>query len=82
MWTRVSAAADFSMWVAFAVGAIAGAIVMTVVFKWALVVMSAVGGAGLITWALPLEGVGEAAVFVALAMAGIIFQGRALVARE
>ena len=64
-------------WLAFAVGGVLGLILISMLFDWALVILSAIAGAALIS---PLPKLGselEAGLFVVLALAGMVIQARA-----
>ncbi|HEV3392481.1 MAG TPA: hypothetical protein VG103_03125, partial [Chthoniobacterales bacterium] len=58
----------------FIVGGIIGAILLLAVFDWALIVMSAVVGAHLISHTVVLPPTGATLLFVGLAAIGIIVQ--------
>jgi hypothetical protein len=60
--------------VTFIVGGIIGAILLLAVFDWALIVMSAVVGAHLISHTVVLPATGATLLFVGLAAIGIIVQ--------
>jgi uncharacterized protein DUF4203 len=58
----------------FLIGGIIGAILLLVVFDWALIVLSAVVGAHLIQSAIALPPTGAAILFVALVVVGVVVQ--------
>jgi hypothetical protein len=58
----------------FLIGGIIGAILLLVVFDWALIVLSAVVGAHLIQSAIALPPTGAGILFVALAVIGVVVQ--------
>ena len=62
----------------FLVGGIIGALLLLMVFDWALIVLSAVVGAHLIQNALMLPQSGSTILFVALAVIGIIVQAASM----
>ena len=60
----------------FVIGGILGAILLSVLFDWALIFLSSITGAILISRALPLEPSMNLALFVVLLIAGIFIQSR------
>src|SRR5437867_3271352 len=58
-------------WLTFIIGGIIGAVLLLVLFDWALIVLSAVVGAYLIQSAIALPTAGMAVLFVALAIVGV-----------
>ncbi len=68
--------ADYAQygWLTFFVGGIVGALLLTVLFDWALIFLSSFEGAHLITTALQLPERGALILLVLLAAAGVIFQ--------
>ncbi len=66
------------VWIVYVVGGVLGAVLMSLVFEWALIVLSAIAGGVLITRALPLHQPWSGVVFLLILVAGIAFQGRAL----
>lgn len=65
-------------WIAALVGAILGAILMLVLFKWALIVFSAIAGAHLLSISFLLSPQLRGALFLVLAIFGILIQARQL----
>lgn len=61
-------------WLPFVVGGILGALLMSVVFDWALIILSSLTGAILIARYLPLPGQFTAIVVVALFIIGMVTQ--------
>jgi hypothetical protein len=61
-------------WLTFLIGGIIGAILLLVVFDWALIVLSAVVGAYLIQSAIALPSTGAGILFVALVVVGVVVQ--------
>jgi len=64
--------------ITFLVGGIIGALLLLVLFDWALIVLSAIVGAHLIQSALALPPSGSTIVFVGLAVIGVIVQVAAM----
>jgi hypothetical protein len=64
----------YRWWVFFAVGGILGAVLIGVLFDWALIALSSVIGAMLITQAVPVQGLGQAVLFVCLVAVGVAVQ--------
>ena len=60
----------------FVIGGILGAILLSILFDWALIFLSSISGAILITSALPLEPWMATFVFVILVVVGILVQTR------
>jgi hypothetical protein len=67
--------ANSFVWPAFALGGIVGAILVWLVFDWALILLSSLAGATLVVGSFALERGAEALLFVALFIAGIAIQG-------
>ncbi len=61
-------------WVAFLVGGIVGAVLVAILFEWALVVVSSVTGAAAIVYALAMPSTAGLIAFIVLAMAGVVIQ--------
>jgi hypothetical protein len=61
--------------ITFLIGGILGAVLLLVVFDWALIILSSVEGAHLIQNAIQLPPTGASIFFVALVVLGIIVQG-------
>jgi hypothetical protein len=61
-------------WLTFVVGGVAVALLVTGLFDWALIILSALMGATLVSQALPFNPTMAAVVFVLLLIAGIIVQ--------
>lgn len=62
----------------FAIGGLIGAILAALLMDWAIIVLSSLAGAGAIVDALVLSPAVSVALFVGLAILGIIVQGRQL----
>ena len=65
-------------WLPYVVGGILGAVALLLIFNWALIFLSSLLGAGLIVQAVELGSQAETVLFIALAIAGILFQARLL----
>ena len=65
-------------WLIFLVGGIVGAILLLVLFDWALIFLSAVLGAYLIEGITALPPGGSAVLFIVLVVIGVLVQGTAL----
>lgn len=63
-------------WLPFVVGGVLGAVLLSVLFEWALIVLSSLTGAYLIAEGFSLSATTHLAVFVVLALIGIVVQGR------
>jgi hypothetical protein len=61
-------------WLVFFIGGIIGALLVAAVFDWALIILSALVGAGLIVDPLHLGPPIAGVVFIALAVAGMVMQ--------
>jgi hypothetical protein len=67
-------------WVPFVIGGVIGAILMTVLFDWALIALSSLSGAALVAEALPLGRPLTAVVFFGALFLGIAVQSGLLMA--
>jgi len=65
-------------WISFLIGGAIGALLMYIVFNWALIILSSVSGAHLIIHPFALKHEVAALAFVVLAMIGILTQGKIL----
>ncbi len=63
-------------WVAYLIGGIIGAILILVLFDWALIVLSSFAGASLILHSVLLPRVPGTIAYVVLVVIGILFQAR------
>jgi hypothetical protein len=61
-------------WVVFFAGGILGAVLIGLLFDWALILLSSVIGAILITQAIPLQGATQGLVFAVLLATGVVVQ--------
>lgn len=61
-------------WLPFVIGGLVGAILMVVVFDWALIFISSLAGASLIVHGLSLSPLVETLLFFGLAIFGIVLQ--------
>jgi hypothetical protein len=64
--------------ITFLVGGVLGALLLLVLFDWALIVLSSVVGAYLIQSAITLPSSGSVALFVVLAAIGVVVQATAM----
>jgi hypothetical protein len=64
----------YRSWVVFIVGGILGAVLVGVLFDWALIVLSSVLGAILIVGSVPLELSMQVLLFVVLVATGVVVQ--------
>ena len=65
-------------WLTFLVGGVVGALLLLLLFDWALIVLSSVVGANLIQTAVVLPATGNAILFVVLVLIGVVVQAGAL----
>ncbi|HEY2125326.1 MAG TPA: DUF4203 domain-containing protein [Chthoniobacterales bacterium] len=65
-------------WVIFVIGGIVGALLLLMLFDWALIFLSAAVGAHLIQGAIVLPASGSAILFVVLVLLGVLVQAGAL----
>lgn len=79
---KAGAITSNAMLVWFAIGAILGAIIAVVLMDWAIIILSSLAGAGAIVDALVLSPAVSLAVFIGLAILGIIVQARQLEPRR
>jgi hypothetical protein len=63
-----------SVWIAFLIGGILGAILVSTLFEWALILLSSLVGALLIVQSLDLGPQAESMAFLVLAAGGIVVQ--------
>lgn len=61
-------------WVPFIIGGILGAILLLVLFDWALILFSSIAGAELIVRHIHLPSTGATILFLGLTICGVIFQ--------
>ena len=73
-----SADAHTLAWLAALIGGVVGALLVLLVFDWALIVLSSVGGAALVAQSLGLDRSLAAMVFVAAALVGIVVQAQTM----
>ena len=66
------------VWLPYIIGGIVGAIVLFFVFDWALIVLSTLTGATLIVQIVAFNPGIEIALFLALAVAGMVFQAKTM----
>jgi hypothetical protein len=65
-------------WITFLIGGIIGALLLLVLFDWALIALSSVVGAYLILSAVSLPASGTSILFIVLVAIGIIVQGTSM----
>jgi hypothetical protein len=65
-------------WLTFLIGGVVGALLLLLLFDWALIVLSSVVGAHLIQTAVVLPAIGNAILFVVLVLIGVVVQAGAL----
>jgi hypothetical protein len=65
-------------WISFVIGGILGAILMFVLFDWALIILSSLTGASLIVQNIQMPSQLEVLAFLALLAAGILIQAQGL----
>ena len=65
-------------WIAFVVGAIIAAIVVSLLFDWAVIVLTTLSGASLVSDGLTLVATFEWGIAIALVIAGLVVQARSL----
>jgi uncharacterized membrane-anchored protein YitT (DUF2179 family) len=75
MWGSTS---EPARWIFFVVGAVLAAILVLAVFDWALIVLSALSGASLVSEALPIDHTAQLIVIAILFIAGVLVQARML----
>ena len=68
-------------WIVYLIGGVIGVLLVIFLFDWALITLSSLAGASLITQALVLPAGISAVVFLALVVAGVVIQG-AMLRRE
>lgn len=69
-------------WLTFAVGGILGAIMVVVLFDWALIVLSSLAGAVLITQGLHVRPLGTGILLIVLFICGVLVQARIVHGRK
>jgi len=69
-------------WVLFLIGGIIGLILIVILFDWALIILSSLVGAGLITESVHVAHSGALLLFIVLAIAGILVQSRLMKTRS
>jgi hypothetical protein len=61
-------------WLPFIIGGIVGAVLMSLVFDWALIVLTSLAGAGLIVPVLDLAPTTSGLLYLGLALVGVVIQ--------
>jgi hypothetical protein len=69
---------QYAHYITFVIGGIIGAVLLLVLFDWALIILSSVVGAHLIQSALALPQSGSTILFVGLAVVGVIVQAASM----
>ena len=67
-----------STWLTFIIGGIIGALLLLMLFDWALIFLSAVVGAHLLQGAVVLPPTGTAILFIILVLIGVVVQARVI----
>ena len=70
--------ADQHHWLTFLIGGVIGAILLLILFDWALIFLSSIVGAYLIQGLVTLPPTGTAILFMVLVMVGVLIQAGAL----
>ena len=74
LWSAVHPSLGVSAWAAVIIGGILGAILLSALFDWALIVLSSLAGASIISQTLPIGTTGSTVLFVLLGVLGIAVQ--------
>ncbi len=69
-------------WILFLIGGIIGLILMIILFDWALIILSSLVGAGLITESIHVAHSSGLFLFIVLVIAGVLVQSRLMKARS
>jgi len=69
-------------WLLFPIGGILGLILIIILFDWALIILSSLVGAGLITQSVHVDHSGAMLLYIALFIAGIVVQSRLMKTRS
>jgi hypothetical protein len=67
-----------TIWLPYIIGGIIGAVILFLVFDWALILLSTLAGAGLIVHALPFKPWIEIVLLFVLIIAGMVFQAKTM----
>ena len=65
-------------WIVYVIGGIIGALLVIFLFDWAIITLSSLAGASLISQALAIPGGLAGVVFLALVIVGVVIQGSTL----
>jgi membrane protein implicated in regulation of membrane protease activity len=65
-------------WVIFIIGGFIGALLVFFIFDWALILLSALTGAGMVVEAAGLQGAVNSLAFLVLVLAGVVVQAAAM----
>ncbi len=63
-------------WIPFIVGGVIGAVLISLLFDWAVIILSSLSGAMMIVQAVPIDSTIRTVVFFVLLLFGIIVQAR------
>jgi hypothetical protein len=74
LWEKFVPNESLPWWLPFLIGGVLGAVLLSFLFDWAMIILSSLTGAFLITQALTLERNFELGLLVALAVLGIVVQ--------
>jgi len=69
-------------WLFFLIGGIIGLILMVILFDWALIILSSLAGAGLITESVHVDHSSAMLLFIVLVIVGILIQSRLMKTRS
>jgi hypothetical protein len=76
MWEQFAPRESLPWWLPFVVGGILGALLLSFLLDWALIVLSSLTGAFLITQQFPWEATPRLVVVALLSLTGILVQGK------
>ncbi len=62
-------------WIVYIIGGIIGVLLVVFLFDWAIITLSSLAGASLITQALPISSGISGVIFLALVIFGVVIQG-------
>jgi hypothetical protein len=74
LFTVLSPASDQAVWLVFLLGGVIGAVVLLLVFDWALILMSSVLGASMVAQGVTGRSAFSGILFIVLAIVGVIVQ--------
>jgi NADH:ubiquinone oxidoreductase subunit 3 (subunit A) len=70
------------VWLPYIIGGVIGAVVLFLVFDWALIFLSTLTGATLIVQMVTFKPWVEISLFLALVIAGVIFQAKTMTGKR